>query len=214
MIPRCLRFLIALLAPSLPVAGAVRAETTEQGIVLENDQVRAVFSARANYTLTELRRLPNGPNVLAYCLLGYTVEGARYWFQDNKTDDFGLRPVATRVEEGLEAVTLTVTYPAAGEAKHFAVTKTHTLRAGSAVLESKYRLEAVREIALRGGLSLPLIRFGVGLSNVVVPQADGSLTLGEAGVVQRVAGAPRWVGALAPDSGEGVVRISSGRTVT
>ncbi|HHX39790.1 MAG TPA: hypothetical protein GX715_07480, partial [Armatimonadetes bacterium] len=167
--------LVALLF-ALPASAAPSAEETPEGVTLENGVVRAVFPAKGNYVLADFRRVPDGENLLSLCILSYTVEGAQYWYQDNKTDaDYGLKPVTTRVERGDDFARLVVSYPAQGAAKHFRVVKTHTLRDGSPVLENDYRLEATTDISLRGGLNLPLIWFAPRLSRGAVPSSGGSL---------------------------------------
>jgi hypothetical protein len=196
--------LVALLF-ALPASAAPSAEETPEGVTLENGVVRAVFPAKGNYVLADFRRVPDGENLLSLCILSYTVEGAQYWYQDNKTDaDYGLKPVTTRVERGDDFARLVVSYPAQGAAKHFRVVKTHTLRDGSPVLENDYRLEATTDISLRGGLNLPLIWFAPRLSRGAVPSSGGSLLLGPGEAVRRDSGTAPWVAACDPETGEGI----------
>ena len=196
--------MLILLAGAPAAIAAPAAREAPEGITLENGVVSAFFPAKDNYTLSGFRRLPDGRNVLEYCLIGYSVEGAKYWFQDNKSGEYGLRPVTTRIERGPDLVRLTITYAAAGEPRHFRMTKTHTLREGSAVLENRYQLEAPGPMALKGGVSLPLIRFAPHLTHAAAPRGDGSLMLGDSAAIRRDEGSAPWVGAYEPATGEGV----------
>jgi hypothetical protein len=187
---------------AVPALAATASESAE-GIALENGIVRAFFSAGSGYTPSEFRRLPEGQNLLGLCILSYITEGAQYWFQDNKQDEYGIGPVTPRVERGEGFVRLVVTNLAAGQPGHFRVTKTHTLRDGSPVLENEYRLEATGPVPLRGGLSLPLVQCGPSLTRAAVPRADGSLLLGDAAGVRRDEAAAPWAAAYNPETGEG-----------
>ena len=202
----CRRGVFGLLLAGLGFLTAVPAlaatASERRGIALENGS-SALSSPRAVATPFRFRRLPEGQNLLGLCILSYITEGAQYWFQDNKQDEYGIGPVTPRVERGEGFVRLVVTNLAAGQPGHFRVTKTHTLRAGSPVLENEYRLEATGPVPLRGGLSLPLVQCGPSLTRAAVPRADGSLLLGDAAGVRRDEAAAPWAAAYNPETGEG-----------
>ena len=124
MMVRLFAAALAVLPSFAAVAAAPTVQETPDAITLANGLVSARFPARAHYALADYRRLPDGENLLDLCILSYTTEGATYWFQDNKSGEYGPGAVTTRIEKGADFVRLTVSGRMPPEEPgHFRMTK-------------------------------------------------------------------------------------------
>lgn len=188
--------------------GAELDATDRDGVVtLRNRYLEITCRADQNMIPVSLRTAsPDASNLIDLLIISYRTAESKWWYQDNKGNEFGYRRISHTLTRTDAEVRLVITHAADhADDPHFRYTKTIVLRRDRPYVELDYQFECAREAQMTSGISFPSLWFDDGLTHAAFVGDRRILYAGPARELSGKQVEGRWYAAYAPTTKAGLL---------